>query len=458
MRVVVTGATGLIGKTLVSQLVGNGGSVAVLTRNVQKAKDVLPLDVDVFHWSPSSDVPSLESLEGSDAVVHLTGETIQGRWNKTKKNLIFQSRVKSTCNLVSAIMAMEKPPTRVVSASAAGYYGDRADEKLTESSKRGEGFLPEVVGAWENSLEPLHSAGIGITPLRLGVVLSEHGGALKQLLLPWKLGIGVKIGNGSQWWPWIHLSDVIGLIDQALKGNLPIGPVNAVAPEEVTQSEFANALAKSLNRPRVLRVPELLIRALLGEMSCELTGSRRVVDSSSNYEYRFPSLNQALIDLLSHGMRTQNGQRSFQTEMWVGEPIDKVFDFFADPNNLEEITPPWLKFKVMSPQPLSVGFGAIIDYRLHIHGVPISWQSEITEWDPHRRFVDVQKKGPYHQWVHTHEFKPSAGGTLVRDTVNYNVPGGIIADKLLVRRDLEHIFGYRQSKLTELLTPKATTS
>ena len=454
MRILVSGGTGLLGQALISQLVADGDSVAVLTRDVQKAKEILPLGVDVFHWDPSALVAPPESLEGSQAVVHLTGETIQGRWTKTKKDRILQSREMSTCNLVSAISTMETPPLKVVSASAVGYYGDRGNEKLTEYSKRGKGFLSDVVGVWEGRLEPLRGAGINITHLRLGVILSEYGGALKQMVLPWRLGLGVKIGDGSQWWPWIHIDDAVGLIEHTLKGHMLGGPVNAVAPEQVTQTEFANALAKALGRPRILRVTEFLIRALMGEMSCELTASRRVVNSDIDYEYRFPSLDKALRNLLPQGKVKTLGMRRFRTEMQVDAPIDKVFDFFADPTNLEEITPPWLNFTVMSPQPLDIGFGTIIDYRLHLHRVPVTWQSQIIEWDPPRRFVDVQNKGPYHHWEHTHEFTSYEGRTLIRDSVNYKVPGGFIVDKLFVRRDLERIFSYRQRILRELLAAK----
>ena len=235
-----------------------------------------------------------------------------------------------------------------------GYYGDRGNEKLTESSKRGEGFLSDVVGVWEGRLEPLSGSGININHLRLGVILSEYGGALKQMVLPWRLGLGVKIGDGSQWWPWIHIDDAVGLIEHALKGDMLGGPVNAVAPEQVTQTEFANALARALGRPRIFRVPEFLIRALIGEMSCELTASRRVVDSDTSYKYRFPSLDKALRNLLPQGRDKNHGLKIFQTEMQVDAPIDTVFDFFANPANLEEITPPWLNFKVMSPQSLDL--------------------------------------------------------------------------------------------------------
>ena len=330
--------------------------------------------------------------------------------------------------------------------------------KRQEYSNRGHGFLSDVVDRWESSLEPLTEAGIQSTSLRLGMILSDRGGALKKLLLPWNLGLGLKIGDGSQWWPWIHVDDAVGIINHALKTDPPTSAINAVAPEEVTQTQFADTLAKVLSRPRVFQIPKFLLRAIIGEMSCELISSRRATSSTSGYQFLFPSLSQALTDLIQRGQRNQNGLKVFQTEMLVDVAIDKVFEFFSDPANLEELTPPWLNFKIISPQPLSVGLGAIIDYKLRVHRIPIRWQSEITEWDPPRFFVDVQKKGPYRHWEHTHEFQPSGGATLVRDTVRYNSPGGSIVDKLFVRRDIERIFSYRQHKLNLLLNDEPTSA
>ena len=456
MRIVVTGATGLLGKALVSQLLINGDSVSALTRDVKKAREILPLNVDIFYWEPSAGAPPTESLQGSDVVVHLAGESVQGRWTNQKKDRILQSRVVGTSNLVSALNTMNSPPLRLVAASAVGYYGDRGDEKLTESSKRGAGFLADVVSSWERNLEPLRDSGINSTSLRFGLILSDKGGALKKLMLPWKFGVGSKIGDGSQWWPWIHIDDAVGLINHVLKAKVQNGPINAVSPQEVTQTRFANALAEALRRPRIFRVPKFLTRALIGEMSSELTSSRRTISSAIGYDFRFQTLGQALKDLIQRGQHDQKGLQKFQTEILVDKPVDKVFEFFADPSNLEELTPPWLNFKIVSPKPLGIGLGAIIDYKLRVHRVPVSWQSEITKWDPPRLFVDLQNKGPYHHWEHTHEFRRSGAKTLVRDTVSYKVPGGFIVDRLFVRRDIKRIFEYRRLKLEELLNTGPT--
>ena len=451
MRIVVTGATGLIGRNLVAKLVANGDSVAVLTRNSSKATKVFPPDVEIYQWDSNSDSFPLESLNASDAIVHLIGEPIKGRWTKSKKLQILQSRVDSTKSLVTALTTLDNPPLKVIMASAVGYYGDRGDEELTDSSIRGEGFLADVSEAWENAAHPLTNAGISVISLRLGLVLSSQGGALKELLLPWSLGLGTKIGDGAQWWPWIHIEDVVGLIGYALSGHIAGGPINAVAPESVTQLQFAKELARVLHRPQILRVPKPILRVLMGEVSWELIASRRAINTGTGYDYRYPTLKLALQNLLPDGKSKRNGVRRYQTEMWVDAPIDKVFEFFSNPANLEQITPPWLKFKMVQPQYLSIGSGTIIDYRLRLHGIPITWQSEITEWNPPYHFTDVQRKGPYRHWVHTHEFNEAGTGTFIRDSVDYKVPGGYLVDRLFVRKDIERIFTYRKSKLRELM-------
>ena len=451
MRIVVTGATGLIGRNLVAKLVANGDSVAVLTRNSSKATKVFPPDVEIYQWDSNSDSFPLESLNASDAIVHLIGEPIKGRWTRNKKLRILQSRVASTKSLVTALTTLDNPPLKVIMASAVGYYGDRGDEELTDSSTRGEGFLADVSEAWESASHPLTNAGISVISLRLGLVLSSQGGALKELLLPWSLGLGTKIGDGAQWWPWIHIEDVVGLIGYALSGHIAGGPINAVAPESVTQLQFAKELARVLHRPQILRVPKPILRVLMGEVSWELIASRRAINTGTGYDYRYPTLKLALQNLLPDGKSKRNGVRRYQTEMWVDAPIDKVFEFFSNPANLEQITPPWLKFKMMQPQHLSIAPGTIIDYRLRLHGIPITWQSEITEWNPPYHFTDVQKKGPYRHWAHTHEFNEAGTGTFIRDSVDYKVPGGYIVDRLFVRKDIERIFTYRKSKLRELM-------
>ena len=455
MRIVVTGATGLIGRNLVAKLVANGDSVAVLTRNSSKATKVFPPDVEIYQWDSNSDSFPLESLNASDAIVHLIGEPIKGRWTKNKKLQILQSRVDSTKSLVTALTTLDNPPLKVIMASAVGYYGDRGDEELTDSSTRGEGFLADVSEAWESASHPLTNAGISVISLRLGLVLSSQGGALKELLLPWSLGLGTKIGDGAQWWPWIHIEDVVGLIGYALSGHIAGGPINAVAPESVTQLQFAKELARVLHRPQILRIPKPILRVLMGEVSWELIASRRAINTGTGYDYRYPTLKLALQNLLPDGKRKRNGVRRYQTEMWVDAPIDKVFEFFSNPANLEQITPPWLKFKMVQPQYLSIGSGTIIDYRLRLHGIPITWQSEITEWNPPYHFTDVQRKGPYRHWVHTHEFNEAGTGTFIRDSVDYKVPGGYLVDRIFVRKDIERIFKYRKSKLRELMTAVA---
>ena len=303
MRVVVTGATGLLGKALISQLIINGDSVAVLTRNVQHAKKVLPLNVDVFHWNPSKCMPPMESLQHSDVVVHLAGESVQGRWTKTKKDRILQSRVLGTSNLVSALKSMENPPTKMVSASAVGYYGDRGDELLDESAVLGDGFLPEVCQVWEDAVGPARDKGIRVVHLRIGIVLTPLGGALKQMLLPFRLGVGGVLGTGSQYMSWVALDDLFYIIIYSLTNNSLIGQVNAVAPQAVTNRQFTKALGSVLNRPTILPAPAFALRLVLGEMAEALLVASTRVDpavlrEAGGFDFSYPDLESSLRHVL----------------------------------------------------------------------------------------------------------------------------------------------------------------
>ena len=449
MKILVTGGTGLIGRSLVDRLLARNHSITVLSRRPSHARTILPPTVFTYEWRAETGLPPLESLEGIDTVVNLAGAPIQGRWTRKKKLNILQSRTVASRNLSEALTSLRHPPSRLVSASAVGYYGDRGDELLAEDSAPGQGFLPNVVQEWERGWEPLIAAGSKVYPIRFGLVLSAQGGVLKNLLPAWRLGLGVKIGTGSQWWPWVHIEDALDLIETLVDGDMASGPVVAAAPGEVTQAQFADALAKVLHRPRFLRVPKFAINTILGEMAFELTASRRATSSLDFHSYRFPELSLALEDLVSTRERKKKPAHRYQTETEVNAPVDEVFKFFSNPDNLETLTPPWLHFKMVTQQPLEIKTGTTIDYRLRIHRVPVSWQSKITEWRPPFRFIDIQTKGPYRSWSHIHEFEELSGRTLVRDTIDYEVPGGFIVDRLLVRNDIERIFNYRQNKLHE---------
>jgi len=296
MRILVTGATGLVGRSLVSFLESGGHTVHRLTRHAARNDREIEFDPEKGARHPSD-------IEGFDAVIHLAGDPIaKGRWTEEKKRLIRESRVPFTRRLAGTLGALKKPPGVFISASATGYYGDRGDRILRESDPPGEGFLPEVCLEWEGATEPAAQAGIRVVHLRSGLVLTPAGGALAPMLLPFTLGLGGPLGNGRQWWSFIALDDLLYLIHHVLMTDAVRGPLNATSPEPVTNAEFTKVLGRVLNRPAVIPAPEFALKLALGGMTGPLlVASARVNPEKAldtGFEFAYPSLEGALRHVL----------------------------------------------------------------------------------------------------------------------------------------------------------------
>jgi uncharacterized protein (TIGR01777 family) len=294
-RVLVTGVSGPIGIALRTYLESPGTRVIRLVRG--------PADgADQISWDPLQPLdPALVS--GFDAVIHLAGETVAGRWTEAKKKSIRDSRVQGTTHLAAALAQAQSRPQVFICASATGYYGNRGDEVLTEGSAAGKGFLPEVCLEWEAASRIAADAGIRTVNVRFGLVLSPRGGALEKMILPFNLGLGGRIGDGQQWWSWVHVEDIVGAVHHALQSTSLSGPVNMIAPNSVRCEEFTRVLASVLHRPALLRAPSFLVRLALGKMAATelLLSSARVQPArlqSNGYTFRFPELRAALEDLL----------------------------------------------------------------------------------------------------------------------------------------------------------------
>ncbi|NDD64644.1 MAG: TIGR01777 family protein [Acidobacteria bacterium] len=299
MRVLVTGATGTIGRELCRRLLEQGNEVRVLTRRAGPSP--IP-GATAWQWNPLGELPPPEALAGVEAVVHLAGEPVAGgRWTPDLKQRIRDSRVVGTNNLVAAILREAVPPRVLVGASAVGFYGDRGEQPLDESCSRGAGFLCEVCHDWEEAYRPVETVGVRLALLRIGVVLSRSGGALERMLLPFRLGLGGRLGSGRQWFPWIHIDDILGLIELALFNDQISGVVNGVSRQPVTNEQFTVALARALRRPVFLPVPEFALRLLAGEMASVVLASQRVIPRaamSAGYQFRFAEIDSALRDIV----------------------------------------------------------------------------------------------------------------------------------------------------------------
>ena len=290
VKIVVSGASGLIGTALVPSLRNDGHEVLRLVRRE-------PAGTDEIRWDPATDELDTSRLHGVDALVNLSGENLAKRWTNTRKRAILDSRVQSTELLARTAAALDPKPSVLVVASAVGVYGDRGDEILTEESAAGAGFLADVVRAWEAAADPAREAGIRVAHLRQGIVISKDGGALKPMLLPFKLGVGGRVGSGKQWWSWVGMDDLVGSYAHVLAGDLA-GAVNVTAPNPVTNEQFTKALGSALHRPTVLPVPAFAARTLFGEMGdTMLLGGQRVLPArlvEAGFDFSAPTIDIGL--------------------------------------------------------------------------------------------------------------------------------------------------------------------
>ncbi len=295
MRIAITGASGLVGTQLTAFLRDRDHEVIPVVRRTPSENEI--------RWDPAAGEIEGEKFEGVDAVVNLAGENIaEGRWNAAKKQRIRDSRVNSTQLLAETLASLSQPPGVLVNASAIGYYGDRSDEALDEDSPPGDDFLANVCHEWETATSAAHATGIRVVKLRIGVVLSPDGGALKKMLLPFRLGAGGRVGSGRQYWSWVSIDDLVGIIHHALTNDSLVGAVNAVSPQSVTNLEFTKTLGRVLRRPTIFPMPAIAAKLALGEMAeALLLASARVVPrrlQQTNYEFRHADLESALRHLL----------------------------------------------------------------------------------------------------------------------------------------------------------------
>ena len=294
MRILVSGSSGLVGSALIPSLTAAGHDVVRLVRSKSANRSK-----ELASWDPAKGQIDVSGLSDIDAVVHLAGESIaSGRWNTERKARIRDSRIQGTRLLAETLAKLPAPPKVFVCASAIGFYGDRGDEVLSESSSPGTGFLADVCREWETACDPLQRSGTRVVNLRFGVVLSRQGGALKQMLLPFQMGAGGILGNGKQYMSVVSLKDAVGVIEFVLGNSGVAGPVNVVCPQPVTNYDYTKALGKVLHRPTIFPVPGFAARLAFGEMAdALLLSSSRVVPDrllAAGYQFRDPTVEAAL--------------------------------------------------------------------------------------------------------------------------------------------------------------------
>ena len=455
MKVLLTGGTGLIGKRLGVQLVAAGHELTILTRDAERAKWQIAYPAQIVQWR-GEDLPD-SVLSRQEAVIHLAGESIaSGRWTAEKKAEIRNSRVEGTQKLIDNFIRLPKEKRSIrafIMGSAIGWYGDQGEKECVESDVAGSDFLAQLVKDWEAAGQSVqkNATRVRFVAVRTGVVISTQGGAMEKIVPVFRKGVGGKVGSGRQYMSWIHIDDICGIFQFCLENPVD-GVVNGVAPRPVTNASFTQTLAAVLDRPAVVPVPLVALKVAMGEMASALVASQRVSAEEIQklgYKFKYSDLHACLAHLFGD---LSGDRQELLREQWVPKPPEEVWEFFGSETNLEVLTPAFMNFRVLEKSSDKLQKGTLLDYRLKVHGVPIRWRTEITEWSPPRFFADNQKRGPYRLWHHTHTFEPLGTGTLIRDRVVYELPlkwFGSFAGSWMVKRDLKEIFDFRQKVIGE---------
>ncbi len=469
-EVLVTGATGFIGRQLCLRLARDGVRVVAWVRSPEEARAGLGVGPELLATSAADE--ELDAvLRRCDAVIHLAGAGIfDKRWSAARKAELRASRVDTTKRIADAIVRSGAKPA-LVSASAVGWYGARGDEVLDEDSPAGVDFLGGLCREWERGALDLGAHGVRVAIVRIGVVLGLGGGALEKLLPPFRLGLGGRLGAGKQWMSWIHAEDLVELLVTAARDARYEGVFNATAPTPVTNGEFTRALGRALRRPALLPVPAFALRIALGEASAVLLTGQRVVPRRAQalgFTFRFASLDAALEQLVgpTHSVRigparevplellegayfkTSKPRYLLEQRTNVPAPLEEVFEFFSRAENLGAITPASMRFRMLGERGQAMREGREIDYAIRIGPLPMRWRSRIEAWRPGEGFVDSQLRGPYANWWHEHSFTRGPGDTTAMvDRVWYAPPLGplgALAQRVLIASQLEGIFRYRE--------------
>ena len=449
-NLLIAGGTGLIGRELGQILARKGYNLFVLTRNPDQSLLNTPYPHQPISWKDLSSPVGQNIFQKMDGIINLTGANIAGKkWTKKYKEKLWKSRVNTSKHLVSLCNQYPKRIRCFLSASAIGYYGNR-NKPTFEGDSPGSGFLPSLCQEWEQAVQKLN---IRWVIFRIGIVFSAKGGFLSHITPFIQKGLGGTMGDGRQIVSWIDIGDLTRMFVFALENNLS-GVFNCVAPHTATNREIVNAIAKQFQMKPFFSVPALLPRLILGEMSQLILNSQNISCNKINqagFQFRISHWQNSLKNHIPKQIKTE---KRLIFEQWVPHERKDVFSFFSLSNNLQKITPSFLRMRIRFASDKKLKQGSIIKFKFKLYGITIRWTASITAWNPSEQFTDIQKKGPFKMWSHQHSFKSLGKGTLVQDTISYIPPFGILINFLIgwkIQKDIQRIFKYRKKALLKAL-------
>lgn len=427
MKILMTGATGLLGKNLGIELVRQGYELVCLVKKKEIAERECPFPATFVEWDPSLPIPTGFDASQIGAVIHLLESDT---WSVQVEKECADSALSCAKNLLA--FAKEK----------------RIGNFISTSHIKAEPFWHE----WEKFFLQ-NSSEMRLICLRIGTVLDRQNGLIKNILPYLRRNLKIALGSGKQWLSWIHKEDLIQLILFSLKNEKMTGIFNATALKPIRQSDFFSAVYKKTGAKSYLKISGFLLKIFSKELFFECKDSIKIFPDQaiqSTFQFKFSDLDNALDDIfLNFDIKDQE----YLSNQFIPKKPEEIFPFFSDEKNLEKITPAFLHFKVLKKTTHQIEENTLIDYRLKIYGIPFYWQTRILNWEPPIRFVDTQVKGPYQKWHHTHLFTPLAHGTLMTDHVHYKVPLGLIGDVFVsykILSDVKKIFSYRKEIIYKL--------
>ena len=458
MKILVTGARGLIGAHLCCELIRRGHQLHIFSRSDSPALPGLPCRQ--FVWNKGK--PPAEALKQIDGVVNLMGEPLFGSFFRTnrEKEISF-SRIDRTKMLTEALKEHNPKLKSYVGASAIGYY-DYGEQEIKEGCPAGDHHLSKLCYRWEQAHKSMRDSVDHFSIIRIGLVLGAQASFIKMLTILGLLRFMPKPGFNNPWMSWIHIADLVAILADSAEGKVS-GVFNGTAPHPVRQDHFYQVIKKYFGSCLSMKIPEWCIRMLTGKSSSAICGSQKVLPGHlvhRNYPFIYSDIEEALRTCFPKIIvpRSSKSKPCMVLKYDQFLPVDKktAWVFFRDPYNLEQITPAILQFCIKHASDNPIKEGTEISYSLKLHGIPVNWDTRILTVDPEKKFVDFQNKGPYRIWHHTHEFEEVPGGTLMTDEIKFQLkfnPYGLFLLPFIMK-DLNKIFVYRRSYIESFFTNK----